>query len=72
MLPFTEVKDDPLMCDLCGLTFGDEKEKEDHYNYHYYNKYKCIHCGGIMYTWAHLQTHLKSCPDKEKGRVYFK
>ena len=25
-----------------------------------------------MYTWEHLQKHLKSCPDIEKGRIYYK
>ena len=60
------------MCNLCGIKFDNKKELDNHFTFHYYNKYKCVHCGGIMYTWEHLQRHLKECTDVDKGRVYYK
>ena len=60
----TKETSDTHVCDLCALTFDTEEELVSHLDYHYNNRYKCIHCGTMLVTWHQVQTHLETCEDK--------
>lgn len=48
-------------CFLCGLDFADEKELDEHRDYHYYNKYRCFYCQVTCNTWVRMKAHSKLC-----------
>jgi len=41
-------------CNYCGLTFENEERLVSHIDFHYSNRYKCIHCGLLLLTWEQV------------------
>lgn len=60
---------EPFSCKLCGLVFETEEALTSHIDFHYSNRYKCIHCGLLLLTWGQVKRHLDGCVDKHKGNL---
>ena len=56
-------------CEYCGLVFESSDKLMAHIDFHYSNRYKCVHCGLLLLTWAQVNRHLETCADKHRGNI---
>ena len=41
-------------CYLCGREFESGERLNKHMDFHYSGRYKCVHCGSVLFTWKQV------------------